>query len=227
LKNGLARRNQSNIIDSHFIKEPEKTMAEELKHLIEQIQKEGVEKANEQAETILHQAKEKAAKIVAEAESKARDTLKKAETESAAFAERSVKTLQQAARDLLITVGQGCEKVVTEILGQEVDKTLSGELLQKLIADAAAQGQSGIGLTLSESNAKELAAYCAELAKQSGKEIELTSDAEILSGFRVVYAGQNASLDYTGEAVAEALAAFLRPELAKTVSGVAREQITA
>ena len=43
----------------------------------------------------------------------------------------------------------------------------------------------------------------------------------------MVYAGQNASLDYTGEAVAEALAAFLRPELAKTVSGVAREQITA
>ena len=28
-------------------------MAEELKHLIEQIQKEGVEKANEQAETIM------------------------------------------------------------------------------------------------------------------------------------------------------------------------------
>ena len=202
-------------------------MAEELKHLIEQIQKEGVEKANEQAETILHQAKEKAAKIVAEAENKARETLKKAETESAAFAERSAKTLQQAARDLLITVGQGCEKVVNEILGKAVEKTLTGELLQHMIANVAAQGQSGMGLTLGESDAKALAAYCADLAKQSGKEIQLTADSEILSGFKVVYAGQNASLDYTGEAVAEALAAFLRPELAKTVSGVAREQITA
>ena len=151
-------------------------MAEELKHLIEQIQKEGVEKANEQAETILHQAKEKAAKIVAEAENKARETLKKAETESAAFAERSAKTLQQAARDLLITVGQGCEKVVTEILGKEVEKTLTGELLQKMIANVAAQGQSGMGLTLGESDAKALAAYCADLAKQSGKEIQLTAD---------------------------------------------------
>jgi V/A-type H+-transporting ATPase subunit E len=43
-------------------------MAEELKHLIEQIQKEGVEKADEQANTIISQAKDKAAKIVAEAE---------------------------------------------------------------------------------------------------------------------------------------------------------------
>ena len=75
-------------------------MAEELKHLIEQIQKEGVEKADEQANTIISQAKEKAAKIVAEAEQKAYESLLKAKNESEAFAERSVKTLEQAARDL-------------------------------------------------------------------------------------------------------------------------------
>ena len=96
-------------------------MAEELKHLIEQIQKEGVEKANEQADDILSQAKAKAAKIVAEAEAKAQETQQKAETQAKAFAERSTKTLEQAARDLLITVGQGCEKVVTEVLGKEVE----------------------------------------------------------------------------------------------------------
>ena len=108
-------------------------MAEELKHLIEQIQKEGVEKADEQAGTIISQAKEKAAKIVAEAEEKAYESLLKAKNESEAFAERSVKTLEQAARDLLITVGQGCEKVVTETLGKNVDGAVSGDLLEKMI----------------------------------------------------------------------------------------------
>ena len=68
-------------------------MAEELKHLIEQIQKEGVEKSEEQANTIISQAKEKAAKIVSEAEQKAHDSLLKSKTASEAFAERSVKTL--------------------------------------------------------------------------------------------------------------------------------------
>ncbi|MDH3982120.1 MAG: hypothetical protein OES84_04380 [Kiritimatiellaceae bacterium] len=201
-------------------------MAEELKHLIEQIQKEGVEKATTEADTIISQAKDKAAKIVAEAEAKAQDALKKAETEATAFAERSTKTLEQAARDLLITVGQGCEKVVIGTLGQEVDKTLSDDLLQKMITDVVLQSESGATVTVSEADKAALTSLCASIAKTSGKEVVLDTDAEILSGFKVVFDGSNASLDYTGEAVAEALAAFLRPELAKTVSGIAREQVS-
>jgi V/A-type H+-transporting ATPase subunit E len=201
-------------------------MAEELKHLIEQIQKEGVEKANTEADSILSQAKEKASKIVSKAETKAQETLKKAEIESAAFAERSVKTLEQAARDLLITVGQGCENVVTEVLGKEVDGALSGDTLSKLITDVVLKGEGGATVTVSDADKAGLVALCASIAKQSGKTVELDSSSEILSGFKIVFEGMNASLDYTGEAVAEALAAFLRPELAKTVSGIAREQIS-
>ncbi len=201
-------------------------MAEELKHLIEQIQKEGVEKADEQANTIISQAKEKAAKIVAEAEAKAHESLLKAKTESEAFAKRSAKTLEQAARDLLITVGQGCEKVVTEALGKEVSEALTGDLLEKMILGVVEQNKgSAIELGMSESDATALTAFCAEQATKSGQEIELVSDSEILSGFKVGFKDKNAYLDFTGEAVAEALAAFLRPELAKTVSGIAREQL--
>ncbi|QBG47039.1 ATPase [Verrucomicrobia bacterium S94] len=201
-------------------------MAEELKHLIEQIQKEGVEKANTEADSIISQAKEKAAKIVADAEAKAKETLKQAETEAAAFADRSVKTLEQAARDLLITVGQGCEKVVTETLGREVENALSGELLQKMIADVVAQDESNATITVNEADKAALASYCSSLASSSGKSIELVSDNEVLNGFKVVFEGKSVSLEYTGEAVADALAAYLRPELAKIVSGIAREQIS-
>lgn len=201
-------------------------MAEELKHLIEQIQKEGVEKANTEADSIISQAKEKAAKIVADAEAKAQETLKQAETEAAAFSDRSVKTLEQAARDLLITVGQGCEKVVTETLGKEVATALSGDLLQKMIADVVIQGGSNATVTVSEADKAALASYCSGLASSSGNSIELVSDNEVLSGFKVVFEGKSVSLDYTGEAVADALSAYLRPELAKIVSGIAREQIS-
>ena len=201
-------------------------MAEELKHLIEQIQKEGVEKATIEADAIISQAKEKAVKIIAKAESKAQESVKKSEIEAASFAERSVKTLEQAARDLLITVGQGCEKVITEVLSKEVSGALSGDILNKLIIDVVTKGEGGADITVSEADKAALTALCADIAKKSGKTVQLDSDSEILSGFKVVFEGQNASLDYTGEAVAEALAAFLRPELAKTVSGIAREQIS-
>ena len=202
-------------------------MAEELKHLIEQIQKEGVEKADEQANTIISQAKDKAAKIVAEAEEKAHAALLKAKTESEAFAERSVKTLEQAARDLLITVGQGCEKVVTETLGQKVDTALSGDLLEQMILSTVGQNAgSSVQLSVSEADKAALTAFCAEAARKSGQSIELQSDSEVLSGFKIGFRDQNVYLDFSGEAVAEALASFLRPELAKTVSGVAREQLS-
>jgi len=201
-------------------------MAEELKHLIDQIQKEGVEKAEEQAAAILSKAKDKAAKLVAEAEQKAADLLAKSETEAEAFAERSVRTLEQAARDLLITVGQGCEKVVTETLGQQIDKTIDSGLLEKMMLSVIEQHQGeSAKFSMSEADQKALAAFCAEQAKKSGQEIELTSDTEVLSGFKVGFKGSNAYLDFTGEAVADALSAFLRPELAKIVSSVAREQL--
>jgi V/A-type H+-transporting ATPase subunit E len=199
-------------------------MAEELKHLIEQIQKEGIEKAEEEAGTIISQAREKAARIIAEAEEKAHESLLRAKTESEAFAERSVKTLEQAARDLMITVGQGCEKVVAGVLGKQVDESLSGELLERMIAKVVEQGTEDITLSVPEEDRQALMAYCARLAEQSGREIELVSDAEILSGFKVEFKDRNVYLDYTGEAIANALGAFLRPELAKTVSAVAREQ---
>lgn len=201
-------------------------MAEQLKHLIEQIQKEGVEKANTEADSIISQAKEKAAKIVADAEAQAQETLKKAEIEASAFAERSVKTLEQSARDLLITVGQGCEKVVTETLEKEVDAAVSGDLLQKMITDVIVQGGANATVTVSEADKAGLASLCASIASTSGNQVDLESDNEVLSGFKVTFEGKNVSLDYTGEAIADALAGFLRPELAKIVSGIAREQIS-
>ena len=175
---------------------------------------------------MLSHATEKAAKIVSEAEEKAHGLLKKAQTESEAFSVRSAKTLEQAARDMLITVGQGCEKVVTETLGKEVDRNLSGDVLEKMITEIVLQGQGGATIAVSDADKAALASHCANIAKQAGKPIELVSDNEVLSGFKVTFEGKNVSLDYTGEAVAEALATFLRPELAKTVSGIAREQIS-
>ncbi len=201
-------------------------MAEALKYLIEQIHKEGVEKADEQANTIISQAKDRASKIVAEAEKKAHDSLLKAKIESDAFAERSVKTLEQAARDLLITVGQGCEKVVTETLGKNIDGALSGDLLEKMILNVVKQHQgSSIELSVSEADKAALTAFCAEQTKKSGQEIALQSDSEVLNGFKVGFKGKNVYLDFSGEAVADALASFLRPALAETVSDVAREQL--
>ena len=200
-------------------------MAAELKHLIEQIQKEGVDKASQEAEALISQAKEKAAKIVKEAEAKATSLLEQSKIESESFADRSAKTLEQAARDLLITVGQGCEKVVSEVLTTEVKETLSADFLQKMLLSLIEQNSGrDLEINVSEADQAALVAFCAEQAKKSGQAIELKSDAEILNGFKVGFKDQSAYLDFSDEALAEALASFLRPALAKTVSQVVQSQ---
>lgn len=201
-------------------------MAEELKHLIDQIQKEGVEKANEQANTILSDAKDKAARIIEEASKKAADSIAKAQTESDAFAARSVKTLEQASRDLLITAGQGCERVITNILNTQVDTALDSTLLEKMILNVVAHDtSSSVEINVSKEDQTALVAFCTNLAKKSGQQIELNADSEVLSGFKLGFKGESVYLDFTGEAIAGALSAFLRPELAEIVTNAAREQL--
>ena len=70
-----------------------------------------------------------------------------------------------------------------------------------------------------------LTAYCAELAAESGADISLSGHSEVLSGFTLGFKDKNVYLDFTGEAIADALGAFLRPELSRLVSDAVREPV--
>ena len=96
-------------------------MAEDLQSLIDRIQKDAVGKAETEAQAIIAKAKAQAAEIVKSAETEAKAKLEKADTEAKAFEERSERTLEQAARDLLLTIGKNLEKMLLDILSLEVE----------------------------------------------------------------------------------------------------------
>ena len=204
-------------------------MAEELQPLLDQIRKEGTEKAESEAAEILSQAKEKAAQTVREAEAKAKELVAKAEADAEVFTQRSIATLEQSARDLLITVGQGIENIISGIVAESVDQALGIEVLEQMMVKMAQscaekQGETRIELLVSEADQTELVKFFA--AKYSDKMIhgvELHVDSEILKGFKVSFADDHVYLDFTQEAIAEALAAFLRPKLADIVGRVAKK----
>jgi len=206
----------------------ENLMAEELQPLLDQIRKEGVDKAEAEAAEILSQAKEQAAKSVRDAEAKAKELVAKAETDSEVFTQRSIATLEQAARDVLITVGQGIGNIISELVAESVDQALGVEVLEKIMVSMAAScaeqhGETRIELLLNESDQAELVKYYA--SKYSDKMVEgleLHVDNEILKGFKVSFADDHVYLDFTQEAIAEALTAFLRPKLAEIVGRVAQ-----
>lgn len=206
-------------------------MAEELQHLIDRIQKDAVEAAEQQSAALVAKAKEKAAALVKEAEEKARAHLARAEKDAEAFTERSVRTLEQAARDLLISVGQGVENILADIVDEAVDKALDLETLKKmlvrLIESYCAHGgeESRIDLLISPQDQQELVKFFADQYRQKllhGAELHV--DSGIFKGFRVSFKDGNAYHDFTREAIAESLVNFLRPKLAEIVHRVAREE---
>ena len=202
-------------------------MAEELQHLIERIRKEGVESGEKAAESLVAEAKQKAAKIVADAQKQAKDLVAKAETDSAAFAERGRATLQQAARDLLISVGGAIGKVVGGIVEAKVGAALTPDLMAQMLlklAEAYAKdgGAGGMVAMLGEADAAAVkAAFAKEYQNKLAAGIQIESDKEIFKGFRVGAKGGQVFHDFTKEAIAESLASFLRPELAQIVKKAA------
>lgn len=206
-------------------------MAEELQHLIDRIQKEAVDAGEQKAAQILAQAREKAAAIVKESEDKAKANLARAEQDAQAFTERSSRTLEQAARDLLISVGQGIENILKDIVDEAVEQALKTEVLEQILvkmaeAYAAKMGdESRIELLISPHDQQELIRFFADKYRQKLVHgVELHVDNEIFRGFRVSFKDGHVYHDFSRQAIAESLGNFLRPKLAEIVNRVAQEE---
>ncbi len=205
-------------------------MAEELQHLIDRIQREAIEKSERESAEILTKAKAEAASLVKEAEARAQAIIEKAQKDSEIFVERGRKTLEQAARDLLITVGQGVENILKDIVGEAVKQALDSETLKKMlltVAQAYAREEgpkNRIALLISPEDQKEIIAFFAEMYRQKliGG-VDIRADNSIFKGFKVRLVDQHIEHQFTNEAIAEALCNFLRPHMAEIVHRAARK----
>lgn len=207
-------------------------MAEELQHLIDRIRNEAVAEGEKQADTLLAQAKEKAAKLVKDAEQQAKQTVEKAKQDAEAYTVRSKATLQQAARDLLISVGQGVENILADIVDGAVDQALDTDTIRKMLvkmteAYFAKGGQeSGLEVLVSPEDQDAIKRFFSEQYHQKLQSGELTvhADKDLFKGFRVGVKGDAVYHDFSAEAIAESLSNFLRPQLAEIVHSVADGQ---
>ncbi len=202
-------------------------MAEELQHLIERIQREAVDAGEQQATLLVTQAKEKAAALVQAAEQQAQALLQKADQDAQQYTQRSQQTLLQAARDLLISVGQGVEGMLAKLTEQAVGQALTPEtmrdLLVKMMESYAGSAERKVEVLVSAGDQEKLMALLKDrLRAQLQQGLTLRGDERVFKGFQVSLEGGRVKHQFTAEAIAEALSAFLRPELADLVYQAAR-----
>ncbi len=206
-------------------------MAEELQHLIDRIQREAVDTGEQQAAKIVSQAREKAAALVKEAEQKAAAIVEQAKLDAGQYTARGQQALAQSARDLIITVGAGVEKVFRQLVSDGVDSALTEQNLQDLlvrVVDAFIKNggnASSMEVLVSEADqAAMLTLFKQRFATAMEQGLQITVDPRTAKGFKVRLRDKHIEHDFSREAIADAVSVFLRPALAETVYKVSREQ---
>ena len=190
-------------------------MAEELQSLIEKINRDGVEKANAEAERIIAAAKEQASRIVAAAKDEAAKSTANAKAEAEVSAKRAEETLRQAARDAVISVEGAVTAMLERLLTADVNAALSDPATASAIAAEAVKELVGTGEVAS--GAKIADALKSQLAAKQNLKVVL--DETLGAGFTVKLDGGRVEHDFTGPTIAAELAKRLRPDLAKLMKG--------
>jgi len=199
-------------------------MAEQLQSLLDRIQREGVEKAETEADRIREEAEKRAAEIIGQAEAKVKSTVAEAEREANVFAQRGRRALEQAARDVLLSVRDAVNDTLSALVKQDVTAAFDKEGTVKLLAqviDAYCRDRTGnapIDVLVTPKLSKEIAShFLARLSAAAHKGLEIKPDGTVIAGFRIALVNDKLEHDFSSTAIAGALCQILRPHLAKIV----------
>ena len=183
-----------------------------LDKLIATLKSEAIETAEKEANEVVENARQQAQKIIKEAEAKKADLLNNAEKEAQATLKKGEGALQQAARDLIVSVRNDLLKLFKAALEQEVENNFAPDLTEKAILKVVENVGSGAALKLPEHMEKKLAEKIRKRLQESDNLDSITKDASLPNGFVVSKTDQGWSYRISPEEVAELLNVYLSPK---------------
>ncbi len=191
----------------------------QLRELIDQIKKDGVEAAETEAEAILGAAKEQADKIVADAKAQAEKILADAKAENKRMVQSSEDAISQAGRNLLISFRESVSRELKAIVGESVNAVYSSQALAQLIIKAVEgwssnQEAEDVSVILNSEDLKSLEeTVLAALKEKMLGGVTLKASDNFDGGFRIAVNNGAAYYDYSAEAVVDMLSNYLTPKV--------------
>lgn len=200
-------------------------MPEELKELIAKIKKEGITAAEEKAKEIEDQARMKANEILVSAKEKAQALLSEAKTKASQDAQRTRALLDQAGRDLLLSLRKEINIMLERLITFETDSALSAAELQRIIVElvkARADSDADVVISLKKGDLEALEKkFLGKLKEETRKNIVLKPSSEIRAGFTISFDGGKSCYDFSDKALAEYIGRFLKPKLNEILKSAA------
>lgn len=195
-------------------------MAEDIKNLIEKIQQEGIQAAQEKALQIEEEARLQAQNIIAQAKKEAQKLISEAKEKCARLEESSNASLKQAGRDLLLNLREQINALLDKIILSHARAQLTPQEITRIIAllikDYGNKEKGGIVISLGKEEFQKLEkTLLSELKDEVKKGVTLKSSDEIGAGFIISFDAGKSHFDFTDKALAQYLGGYLKPAIAE------------
>lgn len=202
-------------------------MAEEIKGLIEKIRQEGIEVAQKQAREIEQEAVRKAEQIISEAKSQAENLISKSGEKIRKDELAAKGNLQQAGRDLLISLRKQILSMLDKVVLTQVSAALKPDELAKiltvLIKEQKEKPVQEIIISLKKEDAEALQKhFFSGLKEEVKKGVVLRPSEEIRAGFMISFDEGKSHFDFTDQALAEYIAKYLKPKLSELLNNISQ-----
>jgi V/A-type H+-transporting ATPase subunit E len=204
-------------------------MAEDIKNLIEKIQKEGIQAAQDKAKDIESKALAKAREIVDKAKAQADNILAEAKDRIAKTEESGKTSLKQAGRDLLISVRKEISALLDKIVTLKVREALNPDelirIITTLVKECKVKDKDQIIISLNKADLEPIEkGLLGELKEEVKKGITLRPSEDISGGFIISYDSGKSHFDFTDKALAEYFSLYLKPKIGEMLNSGPSEE---
>ena len=198
-------------------------MADQIKDLIEKIQAEGVQAAQDKANEIESEARQKADWIVQKASAQAKKIVDEAKDTAARLEASGQAALQQAGRDVILALKKEILEMLERLMASQAADALTPEtlaaIISALVGAYASKGEGQAIVYLKEQDRQTLEAHFLNKLKDGVKKgIELRTQGDIRAGFVISFDQNKSQFDFTDREIAAYLGSFLKPSIAGLLS---------
>jgi len=199
----------------------------QLQELIDKIKKDGIESASVDAAKIKSEAEAEAGRIIAAAKKEAADIVSRGKTDAERSEKAGVAAIEQASRNLVLAFKGEIQALLDKLSAEAVSSAYSADVIKGILPDLiknwAAKNTDSVAVLLSEGDLKKIeAALKSQLASALKGGVELKAGKNLDGGFHIVEKDGAAYYDFSAQAVAKLLSAYLNPRLAEILTNAAK-----
>ncbi|MGF1636991.1 MAG: hypothetical protein ACFCUU_07960 [Cyclobacteriaceae bacterium] len=189
-------------------------MATNLDILTEKIYREGIDKAQKEADELLESTKQEAEKILEEAKRKAEQIVKDAHKEADSLQRNALADVKLAGNQAMSALKQELRKLINKkILEDPLTEAFSDkEFLKKLIIETVKlwKPDSDKALSLPANLEGQLDSAFENSLKKESKNLEIKFDNKLSAGFRIAGKNDDYTLTFTDSDFVEFFKPYLR-----------------